>query len=259
MENNKQTNISINPVFQRTTLPPPPQTPDDDVAFRMEAFNAMNLAMYHKDMGNSGDDQFLQTIAQSNYTLNQAKITSWQRNIDMKFRLIQQDDNLDEEERGLLRTRIIDKSGDPINIPTVAKEQAQDIFSPDYIQKGLGTVMSNLNDGEYLDRNQVLYGNGKQPGMITIFGPDAETQFPKIMELVDKKFAPAEEANKVTLKEKVAEFKRLGGMGTKEGKKYAEGLAEKQTIMKPVTMEEYSKIPSGTMVQDTDGTVFRKK
>lgn len=240
MENNVSQNPSVNPVANKTVLPSPPQTPEDDIAFRMEAFGAMNLAMYHKDMGNAGGDKFLETIAQQNFVLNQAKIQSWQRNIETKFHLIQQDENIDEEERGLLRTRIIDKAGDPINIPTVSKTQAQDVFSPDYIQKGLGTVMSNLNDGAYLDRNQVLYGNGEQPGLITIFGPDAPSKFPDFMRSVDAHFtSPQEEAAKNVLPsdKQIAEYRRLGGSQSTEGRKYARDFLEKKLPDQQVTKE----------------------
>jgi hypothetical protein len=93
------------------------------VAYEREIYKANALTQYHSDMFNAGDDEFIKQTAAQTYMLNLAKINNWEDSIKSKFRLIRQDENVDEPEKRLLFRMILERSEAPIDVFSPQKQR----------------------------------------------------------------------------------------------------------------------------------------
>jgi hypothetical protein len=106
-----------NPQLPNTVdVPPVPIDSFERVAYEREIYKANALTQYHSDMFNAGDDEFIKQTAAQTYLLNLSKITNWEDSIKSKFRLIRQDENVDEPEKRLLFKMILERSEAPIDV-----------------------------------------------------------------------------------------------------------------------------------------------
>ncbi len=116
---------SVNPVTQKVILPSPPEGALELFEFYYKLYQDRAKAQYEIDMSNAGDNKTLQSLAQQRYTLNMAKINSWQNEIEGKFRIIDEADVLNWDEKEYVRNRIINKAGN--SIPLNSAEETQEM------------------------------------------------------------------------------------------------------------------------------------
>ena len=131
------------PIQPAMALPSPPIDSQGDFSQRGDAYSAMVYAQYHTDMLNAGADVFLQGFAQQRFNLNASKVEAWKRNVNDKFTLVNQDETLTPIEKEMVRNAVMNKSQEPIYIPTM-----QDYPTPkQQMERKIADRMSGLIGG----------------------------------------------------------------------------------------------------------------
>jgi hypothetical protein len=137
---------SATPVTQKVILPSPPKTPEEDISMRVDYFQDFALARHHTRMLKIGGSeeykdpngyQVLAKAAYSQYALELNKINAWQNELEGRFRILQDLEIFSPSEKEYIKTRLINKAGNPI--PLNSTEEMQE-------------VMNKLNDIERQQR-----------------------------------------------------------------------------------------------------------
>lgn len=90
---------------------------------RKEAYSVMAEAVYHQQIVNAGDDEYLQEIARAEHIVRKQDINSWFKTIQMKFRAIDQAEFLKRDQNLLLKQKVFSKAPEPIRMPTITAEE----------------------------------------------------------------------------------------------------------------------------------------
>ncbi len=215
---------------------------------KYEAQEAMAYAMFQKRMKNAGAmfnpktgqidysqaDEALVMYANSAFQNDVADLQQWKRTLDNKLQLIQDDESFTQDEKDLLRDKLMARTKDAIYIPemtsTQINKQPRQTFNESYIQKNLGELMTSEN---ILDYNDAISG---PEGVIARFGPTWEQIVPEAKDIIQSRFANQTSPAK-------------GVKPTPGG-----------TASQPKTQEEYDALPSGALyIEPSTGETRRKK
>lgn len=178
---------------------------NDDVELRSQTYEATAYHTLQLRLANAGyvfnkkgkltdpnaADPILANIAYDLYKNDMLKIQGYKNILNRKFRLVNDDDTINYEQKRTVKQMLLEKEEEPIYVPRQApsfereKEPAlKPIFTEAYIQRNLGELQAGLESGEILDREEAVGEAQKR------FGPNYNLIVPEAESVLNRYYPP---------------------------------------------------------------------